>query len=405
MGRFIERRRQFYDLYRSLFSADVVVLTPGVAEAWYDTDRGIYIDHVFLRRIPEITQNHRFELLDFESSFACLDQTISTIFDLNPGCKILITTSPVPLGTTFSGMDIIVANMHAKSILRAACGAVAAKWDGVDYFPSFESVQLTRSWDVFQKDLLHVRDEFVGKIVARLTEAYCIDTGEAENLYRRSLEETDIELSLQYMRTAVELSPQTADYHSRLGSLLAEKGELTEAVDALAKAITLSAENEKYCEHLFDIADKYKSAGNIPSAQQTLLLVTQLVPDWHKPFEVLGAFLEESGDIAGAEQAFRRAVEIMPTKVGSIFRLGKVLNRLKRPEEAKTLLESILPQATDFPMIDIQFGIALLQTNHIEDAEKAFMRVIEQNPDNKMANKYLAELRTSPKYKKFARNG
>ena len=44
--RFLERRGQIFQCFRSAFTAACVIITPGMAEAWYDSEREIYIQEV-----------------------------------------------------------------------------------------------------------------------------------------------------------------------------------------------------------------------------------------------------------------------------------------------------------------------------------------------------------------------
>jgi hypothetical protein len=57
----------------------------------------------------------------------------------NPGCRILVTVSPVHLWATFRrDADAISASCNSKSTLRAAADEFAAAHDNVFYFPAFE---------------------------------------------------------------------------------------------------------------------------------------------------------------------------------------------------------------------------------------------------------------------------
>ena len=89
--------------------------------------------------------------------------------------RFLITTSPVPLGRTFTTQDALVANCHSKSLLRAVAQELAFSAADVDYFPSYESVVMTRSDLAWVDDLRHVRDDLVGRIIERVTRAYFVD--------------------------------------------------------------------------------------------------------------------------------------------------------------------------------------------------------------------------------------
>lgn len=170
--RFLARRQELYDLYATAFTASCVVMTPGLVEAWYDKQTGQYINPTPLYD-GRLLDNDRFavDVLDYAASAEHLSTAVDIIRKHNPKAKILITVSPVPLRLTFTGEDIAVANTYSKSVLRAACGALARSRELIDYFPSYEAVMLS-SRGVWQKDRRHVSDRFVRKIVADLVERY-----------------------------------------------------------------------------------------------------------------------------------------------------------------------------------------------------------------------------------------
>lgn len=171
--RLLARRQELFDVFRHAFTADCVVLTLGLVEAWIDETTGLAIQQApvqpaFRRALARFS----FRRLDFATCLAQVQAAIDTVRALNPAATFLITTSPVPLDRTFTDEDVITATMYGKSVLRAVCGEIVAANEGVDYFPSYESVMLTRDWSVFQSDRRHVSDAFVGKIVQRLVDTY-----------------------------------------------------------------------------------------------------------------------------------------------------------------------------------------------------------------------------------------
>ena len=90
---------------------------------------------------------------------------MNTIKDFNPKAKIILTVSPVPLGSTFSDSDNLIANTESKSILRAVAGAIVRKYDFCNYFHSYEmATSLDRS-QVFIQDARHISKPFVRHIM------------------------------------------------------------------------------------------------------------------------------------------------------------------------------------------------------------------------------------------------
>jgi len=165
------RRQEIFDVFCEIFSSHVVVITLGMVEAWYDTLQGLFIQRVPFT-ISADKDRFQFRRLRHQECFDYVQQAISMIRKRNTGCKFLITTSPVPLYRTFTSEDILTANTYSKSVLRAVCGEIVERNEQIDYFPAYENVTLTKDWGVFDKDLLHVSDAFVKKIVKNLVDHY-----------------------------------------------------------------------------------------------------------------------------------------------------------------------------------------------------------------------------------------
>lgn len=170
--RALARRQEIYDVFTQLFSSQAVVMTLGLVEVWYDLKTERYIQRMPNELMPDGPARFKFVRLHYADCYDFLQRSIALIREHNPGCKFLLTTSPVPLKRTFTADDVIVANNYSKSVLRAVCGELAEKNTLVDYFPAYESATLGANWGAYQPDLRQVKDEFVKKIVARLAEKY-----------------------------------------------------------------------------------------------------------------------------------------------------------------------------------------------------------------------------------------
>lgn len=178
--RALERREQIYELFRQVFEADVVTFTLGFIECWFDAHRGAYCQNA---PPVDVYRKHKdrffFKQMGYVESLDFVRRSIA-LLGTGPNAKrVLLTTSPVPIDTTFSGQDVLVANTYSKSVLRAVCGRIYEEMPNVDYFPSYENVMLTRQSYVWANDLLHVTDQFVGNIVDRLIAGY---TGAAKTV-------------------------------------------------------------------------------------------------------------------------------------------------------------------------------------------------------------------------------
>jgi hypothetical protein len=237
--RFLERRQQIYDVTRTAFSASCVIMTPGLIEGWRDRTTGLFISGSVLRHKKGLGQGDRFELvvLDYDRCFDDLAASVDLIRARNPDSKMLVTTSPVPLGATFSGQDVRVANTYSKSVLRAACGALTKVRPAVDYFPSYESVTLTDPEQVWSRDRIHVTDAFVGRIVGRLAETYMTSIDPAlvhGQQAAMALAAGDLETAEREARAALLIDPRHTDARLVLADVLLARKDMQGVQEAIA---------------------------------------------------------------------------------------------------------------------------------------------------------------------------
>jgi hypothetical protein len=85
--------------------------------------------------------------------------------------KILLTVSPVPLETTYSGKDCAVANTYSKSVLVVAANNISQLCPEVDYFPGYEIV-MSAGLEYYDSDFVHVRDDVVEMVTSYLVARY-----------------------------------------------------------------------------------------------------------------------------------------------------------------------------------------------------------------------------------------
>jgi hypothetical protein len=167
--RAIERRREIDAIYRELAQADLVVVTLGYVESWYDQETSLYLNRR-PPRIPGAPQSKRyvFKRLDVEECMSLLQPAFDAM--TQKGLKIVLTVSPVPLGMTFSGDDCVIANEFSKSVLRN-CADRLARHPNVEYFPSYEIVR-SAGLSAYVDDNRHVRPDIVEQVTRYMMDAY-----------------------------------------------------------------------------------------------------------------------------------------------------------------------------------------------------------------------------------------
>ncbi|GHF23685.1 hypothetical protein GCM10017044_17820 [Kordiimonas sediminis] len=131
-----------FSAVRKMFeTADVFVFTLGLTEAWRHTsDKAVYPVCPGTAAGTFDADVYEFHNFTFVEIYQELKQTLAKMREINPGLKVILTVSPVPLTATASDKHVLVASMHSKSTLRTVAGELAQEDPLTDYFPSYEIV-------------------------------------------------------------------------------------------------------------------------------------------------------------------------------------------------------------------------------------------------------------------------
>lgn len=172
----LERRRQVSTLFRLAFDAEVVVITLGQTETWWDAGSEL---HTNIFPPASVHRHHSgrffFEQLSYSCCLADVEASVELLLRTGSPKRILLSVSPVPPGRTFGGGDVLTAYLGSKSVLRTVAEAITTRYDEVDYLPTYEAMMLSNRELVFDQNL-HIRDEAVGQVVAAALDAY-VDAG------------------------------------------------------------------------------------------------------------------------------------------------------------------------------------------------------------------------------------
>jgi hypothetical protein len=127
---------------RALFAdLDIFVFTLGLTEAWVSNrDDTAYPTAPGVIAGDYEPADYRFANFRYNDVYGDLRGFIQGLRAVNPGARIILTVSPVPLAATATGNHVLVATTYSKSVLRSVAGDIAADLPGVYYFPSFEVI-------------------------------------------------------------------------------------------------------------------------------------------------------------------------------------------------------------------------------------------------------------------------
>lgn len=173
------KRREKVDQYvRKAKQADVVLLTLGLCELWWDKEIEAYLN---IPPDPRAARRHpgrfTFRIPELDEILAALDE-IWRLFNTHgkEGVQILCTVSPVALSDTFRAEeDIVVANCFSKSLNRVAVEYWRNKYDNVHYFPSYEMAIYSEPTKAWKEDRRHPDPNLVSLIVNTFAKHFLAD--------------------------------------------------------------------------------------------------------------------------------------------------------------------------------------------------------------------------------------
>lgn len=124
-----------------LTTADILIFTLGLTEAWVHKSSGtVYPTAPETIAGTYSSDVYAFKNFEYDEIVGDLTELRRLLKQHNPNLRFLFTVSPVPLIATATDQHVMVATTYSKSVLRAAAGALYARFEDVDYFPSYEII-------------------------------------------------------------------------------------------------------------------------------------------------------------------------------------------------------------------------------------------------------------------------
>ena len=160
---------------RTMFEeCDVFVFTLGLTEAWASTNDGAVVPLAPGTVATGVADDgYAFCNFSVAEMDADLAQFITWLRDVNPSVRVILTVSPVALIATYEPRHVLVSTVLSKAALRVVADQVAARFDGVDYFPSYEMIAGPHTRGAFYADdLREVRPEGVAYVMHHFAKHY-----------------------------------------------------------------------------------------------------------------------------------------------------------------------------------------------------------------------------------------
>lgn len=195
-------------LRQAIQTADVFVFTLGLTEVWKKKDN-------LLVACAEPgycggggQQECWFHPSTYEENLANMRTVLKLLAAHRPNAQVYITVSPVSLGRTFQpDLDVAVANMASKSILRAVVASLVTEYPHLRYFPSYE--MCIYDWEhAFCQDGRHVQRSKVQEIMNQFCSTWMKESVSDSRLLALLQREEDV---ADWMDTNISFGNPQAD--------------------------------------------------------------------------------------------------------------------------------------------------------------------------------------------------
>jgi hypothetical protein len=169
-----DRAEHLAAVRRMLAESDVFVFTMGLTETWCCT-----ADDTALPLCPGAgigtfdAQRYAFRNLTVDENVRYFEAFLQIAWRLNPGLRVILTVSPVPLAATMEPRHVVQSTVWSKSVLRVAAEEIRSRHEAVDYFPSYEIVAGGfDGHDGFEPDRRSVSTPAVDRVMLSFFHAY-----------------------------------------------------------------------------------------------------------------------------------------------------------------------------------------------------------------------------------------
>lgn len=224
-----------------------------------------------------------------------------------------------------------------------------------------------------------------GKAKDALATATAATVAQPENVaahYERGLAELDLSMlneGIKSLREAVRLNPKAAAVHMQLANALLRQREFSAALVAAEDGLR-NAPNDATA-HLL-VARAQMASGDLTAAANTMAPLQQQFPNVGIVWSQLGSLRLLQRDVAGARQAFTRALELQPGQIDAVQGLTMLDVGERKPEQAIARLEGLLAKEPDNVRYLQVAARSYMATRSFDKAEAALRKVLAIDTNN-----------------------
>lgn len=193
------------------------------------------------------------------------------------------------------------------------------------------------------------------------------------------LRENHLDDAVFHARTALEIRPDSADAHSRLGVALSATGQHEEASIHFQKALETHQIRPRV--H-YNIATLLLNSGHLDEAIAEFNKELQIQPEFVEAHNNLGSALTSKGELDGALAHFQKALELDPHLPKVHHNIAMILLRQGQFDQAIAHLQKELQANPGSAEAHNDLGIARSQQGRIDQAINEWQKALELQPDN-----------------------
>ena len=173
--------------------------------------------------------------------------------------------------------------------------------------------------------------------------------------------------------------------HPRFSRLYQERGhchvllrDAPAAIDALREAVRLNPTLPASWDMLEQLYRMLGDTAQAATAAQHLATLRQLPPE-----VVVANSLFADGDLSPAEEVIRDYLRKDGDNVGALRLLARIRKERDAPDEAESLLKSVLERAPDYHAARLDYAMVLLQRQKHLQARQEAEHLLRHDPDNR----------------------
>jgi protein O-GlcNAc transferase len=194
---------------------------------------------------------------------------------------------------------------------------------------------------------------------------------EAKRHYRRAVRlwvSDDLPEALQEVQEAIRLSPECAEFHRGLASVLLRQGRDDEAAEVLREALRLDPTDLMTYSELGIILER---TGRVDEAIVRYQEGLRALPQNGDLLFALGNALHDAGRVEEAITAFREGGQV-DDDYSCHNNLACLLAEENRLDEAVEAYEEAVRRAPDAIYLRVYFGDVLVKAGRLEEAERTY---------------------------------